>query len=125
AAPNAPASLAVTASGSTVTLTWSAPAGGCAPTSYVLQAGSSVGSSNLANSTVGNATSYVATGVANGTYYVRVRAANEYGQSAASNEFTLVVATPVPTPTVPAGTWSYVISANVPLGNQAANPPGW
>jgi predicted phage tail protein len=90
-APGAPGGLAITSSGSTVTLAWNAPSGGCAPTSYVLQAGSSPGLSNLANSNVGNTTSYVATGVGNGTYYVRVRAANAYGQSAGSNEFTLAV----------------------------------
>jgi predicted phage tail protein len=105
-APGAPSGLAITTSGSTVTLLWAAPAGGCAPTSYVLQAGSSAGTSNLANSNVGNTTSYVATGVGNGTYYVRVRAANAYGQSAGSNEFTLTVgsASPSPSPNPPAGT---------------------
>ena len=98
-APTAPSGLVITTSGSTVTLGWSAAAGGCPPTSYLLQAGSSVGQSNLANSNVGNTTSYVATGVGNGTYYVRVRATNAYGQSAASNEFTLVVGSAAPTPT--------------------------
>ena len=95
-APNAPSGLAISSSGSTVTLTWSAPAGGCAPTSFLLQAGSSVGQSDLANSNVGNTTSYVATGVGSSTYYVRVRAANAFGQSAPSNEFTLVVGSPPP-----------------------------
>jgi hypothetical protein len=99
-APGAPGGLTITSSGSTVTLMWSAPAGGCAPTSYVLQAGSSAGGSDLANSNVGNTTSYVAGGVGNGTYYVRVRAANAFGQSAASNEVVLTVGggTPSPTP---------------------------
>ena len=95
-APNAPSGLAITTSGSTVTLGWSASAGGCSPTSYLLQAGSSVGQSDLANSNVGNTTSYVATGVGSSTYYVRVRAANAFGQSAPSNEFTLVVGSPPP-----------------------------
>jgi hypothetical protein len=68
----------------------------------VLQAGSSPGLSNLANANVGNTTSYVATGVGNGTYYVRVRAANAHGQSAGSNEFTLAVGSaPTPAPTTP------------------------
>ena len=108
APPNAPSGLVITASGSTVTLGWSAPVGGCPATSYLLQAGSSAGQSNLANSNVGSTTTYVASGVGNGTYYVRVRAANAYGQSAASNEFTLVVgsATPTPTPTPTPGVFA-------------------
>jgi hypothetical protein len=92
-APGAPGGLTITSSGSTVLLAWNAPAGGCAPTSYVLQAGSSAGASDLANSNVGSTTSYVATGVGNGTYYVRVRAANAYGQSASSNEVVVTVGT--------------------------------
>jgi hypothetical protein len=61
-------------------------------TSYVLQAGSSAGSTNLANSDIGNVTSYVATGIGNGTYYIRVRAKNACGDlSAASTEATTVV----------------------------------
>jgi len=98
--PNAPGGLATSASGTAVTLTWIAPVGGCAPTSYVLQAGSAAGLSNLANSNTGStATSYVAAGVGAGTYYVRIRAVNANGQSAASNESTLVVAS-APTYTV-------------------------
>jgi hypothetical protein len=117
-APGVPGGLAITSSGSTVTLTWNAPAGGCAPTSYVLQAGSSPGLNDLANSNVGNTTSYVATGVGNGTYYVRVRAANAYGQSAASNEFTLLVgsAGPAPSPNPPPGTTPDVQPRNVSFG---------
>ena len=101
APPGAPGALVITPSGSTVSLIWNAPASaGCPATSYILQAGSSPGLSDLANSNVGNTTSYVATGVGNGKYYVRVRAANAYGQSAPSNEFTLTVgSTPTPTPT--------------------------
>ena len=40
---------------------------------------------------MGAGTSYDASGVAAGTYYVRVRAVNAYGQSAASNEIILTV----------------------------------
>lgn len=91
-APGAPTGLATAASGSTVTLTWSAPGAGCAPSSYLLQAGSAAGLSNLANSNTGNtSTSYIAQGVGAGTYFVRILAANAFGQSAASNESTLVV----------------------------------
>ncbi len=106
-APGAPTGLVTSASGSTVTLTWSAPAGGCASSSYVLQAGSSAGASDLANANVGAGTSYVASGVGNGTYYVRVRAVNAYGQSAGSNEAvaTVTAGTPTPVPGGVGGTW--------------------
>ena len=91
-APSAPTGLTSTVSGGTVTLAWSAAAGGCAATSYVLQAGSSAGASNLANFNTGSTTvSYVATGVGAGTYYVRVLGANAAGQSAASNEVIVTV----------------------------------
>ena len=90
-APNPPTGLASTVTASTIALTWTAPSGSCAPASYVLQAGAASGSSALANSNVGNVTSYTATGVGAGTYYVRVVAANASGQSAASNEVVVTV----------------------------------
>ena len=90
--PNAPGGLSATVSGTTVTLTWSAPASGCAATSYVLQAGSGPGLSNLANFNTGNsATTYVASAVGVGTYFVRVRAVNGNGTSGPSNEIILTV----------------------------------
>ena len=107
-APSAPGGLATAVNGSTVTLTWNAPAAGCASSSYVLQAGSSAGSSELANANVGAGTSYVASGVGAGTYYVRVRALNAYGQSAGSNEVVLIVTAggaPSPVPGGIGGTW--------------------
>ena len=52
--PAVPTGLSTSASGSTVTLTWQKPAVGCAPTYYVIQAGSSPGLSNLANFSTGN-----------------------------------------------------------------------
>jgi hypothetical protein len=107
-APGAPTSLTTSVSGGTVTIRWSAPSGGCAPTAYFLQAGSTAGSSALANANIGNVTSYVASGVGNGSYYIRVVAANASGQSAASNEVVATVGlakgalsvtvTPNPTP---------------------------
>ena len=49
AVPNPATSLTALSIGSTVTLQWAAPAGGCAPSAYVIEAGSSPGLSNLAN----------------------------------------------------------------------------
>jgi hypothetical protein len=89
-APDAPTNLQAAVSGSTIVLAWTAPSGGCAATSYLLQAGSAPGASNLANSPV-SGTSLTAANVANGTYYVRVIAVNAVGQSAPSNEVTVTL----------------------------------
>jgi hypothetical protein len=92
ASPGVPGSMAASASGSTVTLTWRAPTSGGTPTTYWVEAGSAVGAANLANFSTGTvATSFSAGGIGAGVYYVRVRAANASGISAASNEATLVV----------------------------------
>jgi hypothetical protein len=71
-------------------LVWSGAAG--SPTSYIVQAGSAPGGSNLANSDLGAAVlSLTANGVGTGTYYVRVLAKNACGIGPASNELLLVV----------------------------------
>jgi hypothetical protein len=79
-------------SGSPVTLSWTMPAVGT-PVSYVIEASSVPGGPpNLANFNTGNpATSLVVPNVPVGTYYVRVRALDETGLSAPSNEVQLVV----------------------------------
>jgi uncharacterized repeat protein (TIGR03803 family) len=91
-APGAPTGLVASANGSNVTLAWQAPGAGCAPTTYIVQAGSSPGASNLANFSTGSAaTSYSAGGVGAGVYYVRVLAANAAGTSGPSPDAQLVV----------------------------------
>jgi hypothetical protein len=88
--PQAPGSLAANTVGSSVSLTWTAPPG--AVTAYVIEAGSAPGLTDMASFSTGNAaTLFSATGVANGTYYVRVKAASAAGTSGASNEVTLTV----------------------------------
>jgi titin len=83
--PGAPGGFSAANAGGTVVLSWTAASGG--PTSYIVEAGSTPGASNLANSDLGsNATKYTATGVGRGTYYVRVRARNSCGTGPASNE---------------------------------------
>ena len=63
-APAAVSGLSGTLNSGTLALVWSQPGGGCAATSYILQAGSAPGLSNLANFNTGNAaTTYVASGV--------------------------------------------------------------
>jgi Tol biopolymer transport system component len=86
-----PADLSFTLAGSTLTLTWTAPSGDL-PTAYVIEAGTRSGISDVANFSTGStATSFSATVSGGGTYYVRVRAANAAGVSAASNEITVAL----------------------------------
>lgn len=85
-APGAPSGLsAATAGGGAVVLTWAAPPG--AITSFVLEAGSGPGQSDLANTDLGSAaTTLTASGVPAGVYYVRVRAKNTCGTGPPSSE---------------------------------------
>ena len=77
--------------GSTVAFNWTAPAQGT-PTSYILEAGSAAGLSNVAVLNTGTpATSLVVPSVPAGRYYLRLRAANALGQSVPSAEYVLVV----------------------------------
>jgi len=85
-----PASLVATVTGSNVTLSWNAVA---SVSAYIIEAGSGPGLANLANFSTGNtATTFSATGVGAGTYYVRVRALGIAGEiSVPSNEILVVV----------------------------------
>lgn len=90
APPTAPTTLVGSATGSTVTLAWSASGGN--PTSYIVEGGSGPGLSNLANSDTGSAlASLTAPGVAHGVYYVRVRGKNTCGVGPTSNEIVIIV----------------------------------
>lgn len=90
--PAVPTGLATSSNGSNVTLTWQTPAVGCPPTSYIIQAGSTPGASNLANFSTGNtATSFSTSGVGAGVYYIRILAANGAGTSGPSPDVALVV----------------------------------
>jgi len=91
-APGAPTALAAAVNGSSLTLTWNPPSGGCALSVYAIEAGSASGLANLANVNTGNtATSFSASGVDAGTYYVRARSANGAGQSGPSNEVVVTI----------------------------------
>ena len=91
AAPGAPTGFALTGnSGGTVSFAWTASTGN--PTTYIVEAGSTSGAANLANSDLGStATAFTATGVGKGTYFVRMKGKNTCGTGAASNEVILVV----------------------------------
>jgi hypothetical protein len=88
--PGAPTNLSADVSNNLVTLSWNPPAGGCAPTTYVVQAGSATGASDLGVLTVGAATTLVVSAPP-GAYFVRVVASNDFGSSMASNELTVLV----------------------------------
>jgi hypothetical protein len=100
AAPNAPQGLTGSTSNSQVTLSWTAPSGGCDVVSYSVQAGSSPGASDIAVINAGTMTSFSAIAPA-GTYYVRVVAVNGFGGSQSSNEVVITVGCPL-APNAPA-----------------------
>ena len=98
--PGTPQNLTSTVSGSTVTLAWSAPTSGGAPTGYLVEAALTPGGGLVATLQVGG-TSLVVPNVPSGVYYVRVRARNSSGSSAPSNEVTVNVAGGCPAPPLP------------------------
>jgi hypothetical protein len=78
-----PTGFQVTWQGTTATLSWTAPAADTSddvPNNYVLEAGTAQGLSDVARVSVGNRTSFSAD-VSRGTYYVRVKAVNDVGES--------------------------------------------
>ena len=90
APPGAPVLFPASAARGVVVLSWAAPAGPV--TSYVLAAGSAPGRSDLANvDLAGAATSFTATDVGPGTYYVRLRAKNGCGVGPVSGEIAVTV----------------------------------
>jgi hypothetical protein len=88
-APQAPIGLHATVQHLTASLLWGAPATGCAPTHYVLLAGSTAGLSDLAQAAVGG--HGLVASASPGTYYVRVVAVNAFGASVPSNEIVVTL----------------------------------
>jgi predicted phage tail protein len=76
-------------SGATATIAWSrAPMA----TGYVLEAGARSGMTDVARFSTGTAaTSFIATNVPPGRYFVRIRATNDCGTSSHSNEVAVVI----------------------------------
>ncbi|MEZ5419190.1 MAG: fibronectin type III domain-containing protein [Vicinamibacterales bacterium] len=90
--PRPPTGLASVVTGAAVSLTWSPGGPPAAITRYVLEVGSAPGLSDIFSGLdVGLQTSFGASGVPPGTYYVRVRAGNYAGLSAPSNEVVVQV----------------------------------
>jgi murein DD-endopeptidase MepM/ murein hydrolase activator NlpD len=91
--PSAPVNLQGTVSGQTLTMTFSPASTGSVPDGYVLEAGTTPGAFNIARVPI-QASPFVVNNVPAGTYYVRIRATNRSGTSAASNEITITVLAP-------------------------------
>lgn len=91
ALPGAPSALTGTGISGTVRLAWTAASG--SPTTYLIDAGTATGLADVvAGSDLGGSgTSFTASGVPRGTYYIRIRAKNACGTGSASNEIALVV----------------------------------
>lgn len=89
--PSAPLRLRYRLAGNSVTFSWAAPIDG-SPTSYVVEAGSQLGLSNLAVFNTGNtATTLTVPNVPRGTYYVRLRAVNALGAGPPSGDALLII----------------------------------
>ena len=86
--PAAPANLSNTTASTSVSLSWQAGAGA---TSYVLEAGSSPGLSDVAALNTGSSATTFSTAAPPGLYYVRIRSQNACGISAPSNETTVTI----------------------------------
>jgi len=115
-APGAPQGLAANVFGSTLTLTWSPPASGNPPTSYVVEAGSTSGGVDVANFSTGStATSFSATLAGGGTLFIRVRAANAAGVSPPSNEILVTIGSSPSPPGAPSALFPIVKGSTVTL----------
>jgi hypothetical protein len=120
ALPGAPANLVTSVAGTNVALTWSAASGPVV--SYVIEAGSASGLTDLANFNTGSLnTTYSASGVVAGTYFVRVRAASAGGVGPASNEGMIVVTNTCPPPSPPTGLTRSVSGSSVTLAWNAGS----
>jgi len=89
--PGAPSTPTFTVDGlRTVTITWTPPVTGGSATSYLLEAGSAPGRTDIAVAAV-TGTTLVAPGVPPGVYHVRVRAVNAAGQGPPSGSVAISV----------------------------------
>jgi hypothetical protein len=92
-APAAPTNLAAAVDHSTrtVTLTWKQPASSAAPTNHSIEVGNAPGSTYLGTVDTGSGKASFTKPLDPGIYFVRVRAANACGVSAASPEIRFAV----------------------------------
>ncbi|MCC6989277.1 MAG: hypothetical protein IT181_09785 [Acidobacteria bacterium] len=88
-APTAPGTLTASVVSGVVTLGWGAAAGNA--TTYVIEAGTASGLSNIGALPTGNLDTAWSLPTPSGTYFVRVRAANAFGLSPATSDVLVVV----------------------------------
>jgi hypothetical protein len=121
--PGAPVGVSAVVSGPIVTLSWSAPNSGGAPTTYLIDAGTSSGASDVASGlSVGNTLGVASPPLAAGTYFVRVSAANQFGPGPVSTEVSFTIQG-LTTPGAPIGLTGSVSGTLVTIAWQA-NPSG-
>jgi Subtilase family/Fibronectin type III domain len=102
-APGAPGPPTITGSGNTVTITWTPPVTGGAPTAYTVIARLVPGGPIVATLPVGNMLSTTVPGAPNGTFHVTVVASNASGFGPESAGVTFNVPIVVPPPGPPTG----------------------
>jgi hypothetical protein len=91
APPGAPSNLTTTKNGTDVRGTWTPPAGGEAPLTYVIEVGGAPGANDRGTFVVPASQTTFGGDTSPGVYYGRVYARNQCGTSAASNEVTYTV----------------------------------
>ncbi|HUU34497.1 MAG TPA: zinc-dependent metalloprotease family protein [Vicinamibacterales bacterium] len=100
APPGPPQNFVATANAGTVFLSWAPPVSGGTVSTYILQAGSGPGLSNLFNGAVGPGTA-ISGPVAAGTYFLRVLAQGPGGTSPPSAEMSVTVGSACTVPAAP------------------------
>jgi hypothetical protein len=91
-APRPPTTPELLVRGSSLRIDWGGPPLGARPTAYVIEGGSGPGRSDLASFSTGNtSTTFSASALPPGTYYLRMRSQNAAGAGAASGEQAFVV----------------------------------
>jgi hypothetical protein len=114
-APGAPTNLSAQVTGNQVVLLWNA-AGGNGASTFVVEAGSGPGLSNIVVFDTGSAATTLSAVAPNGVYYVRIRGRNPCGTGSVSNEIIVNVGQPgTPPPT--AAPWP------VPPAPEPPGPP--
>jgi hypothetical protein len=88
--PETPLGLVAGVSAGTVSLAWNAPVSGAIPTGYRLDVGSAPGTSNIGSFPLPASTSLAAP-APSGTYFIRLLATNQCGNSSPSLEVSFVV----------------------------------
>lgn len=114
--PRAPDGLTVTVMRTTVTARWQASGDGCSAASYVIEAGSAPGVTDLPSvPSHGTATTLTLRDVTEGLYYARVRAINADGSSEPSNEVRVLVGSSPcgGLPPVPRGVFATVVGTTI------------